>query len=256
MKFLVNPLGWMLALICLGAGGCLPAGRSSLEEQKEPHFLTGKARVNSLDYKGAIEAFEKALEANPRSASAHFELALLYERDETDFAAAIYHFEQYLRLRPNPDNAEIVRQRVIACKQELAKTVSLGPVTQTMQRDMERLAAENREMHRQLEAWQAYYASHPQTLTNPPTASAPPLGTISAPGSARQPSAISDPVDQPIASRQPTASAAKTHTVKAGESPYSIAKKYGVKLNLLLAANPNVDPKRLRVGQMLTIPAP
>ena len=63
MIFLVNPLGWILALICLGASGCFPSGRSPQEEQKEPHFLTGKARVNSLDYKGAIEAFEKALEA-------------------------------------------------------------------------------------------------------------------------------------------------------------------------------------------------
>jgi tetratricopeptide (TPR) repeat protein len=256
MMFLVNPLGWVLVLICLGASGCFPSGRSPLEEQKEPHYLTGKARVNSLDYKGAIEAFEKALEANPRSASAHFELALLYERDETDFAAAIYHFEQYLRLQPKPDNAEIVRQRVIACKQELAKTVSLGPVTQTMQRDLERLTAENRELRRQLEAWQAYYASHPQPGSNLPPAAAAQPGTISAPGSARQSSVIADPAGQPTAIRQPTASTAKTHTVKAGESPYSIAKKYGVKLNSLLAANPHADPKRLRVGQTLTIPAP
>jgi len=256
MMFLVNPRGWALALICLGASGCFPSGRNPLEEQKEPHFLTGKARVNTLDYKGAIKAFEKALEANPRSASAHFELALLYEKNETDFAAAIYHFEKYLELRPNMDNAEIVRQRVIACKQELAKSVSLGPVTQTMQRDLERLTAENREMRRQLEAWQAYYASHPQAATNPPPLATVQPGTISTPSSARQSQAVSEPAGQSSASRQTAASSAKTHIVKSGESPYTIAKKYGVKLDALLSANPNVDPKRLRVGQTLVIPAP
>jgi len=256
MTFLVKPFCWAMVLICLGASGCFPAGRSPLDEQKEPHFLAGKARVNSLDYKGAIEAFEKALEANPRSASAHFELALLHEKGETDFAAAIYHFEQYLRLRPEAENTEIVRQRVIACKQELARTVSLGPVTQTMQRDLERLTAENREMRRQLEAWQAYYTSHPQAATNPPPLIPSQPGTVTPSSSVRPGQASSGLASQPAVGRQSTAPAAKTHTVKAGESPYSIARKYGVKLDALLAANPNVDPKRMRVGQTLAVPAP
>jgi tetratricopeptide (TPR) repeat protein len=246
----------MALLMCLGISGCFPGGRSPLDEQKEPHFLAGKARVNSMDYTGAIEAFEKAIEANPRSASAHFELALLHEKGETDFAAAIYHFERYLRLRPNADNAEIVRQRIIACKQEMAKTVSLGPVTQTMQQDLERLTAENRETRRQLEAWQAYYASHPQAATNPAMTAMVQPGPVTTPGSAGQGQATSGPTTQPTVGRQPTTSTARTHTVKAGESPYSIAKKYGVKLDAFLTANPNVEPKRLRIGQTLVIPAP
>jgi LysM repeat protein len=256
MTFLVKPYCWAMVLLCLGASGCFPSVRSPLDEQKEPHFLAGKARVNSLDYKGAIEAFEMALEANPRSASAHFELALLYEKGETDFAAAIYHFEQYLRLRPEAENTEIVRQRAIACKQELARTVSLGPVTQTMQRDLERLTAENREMRRQLEAWQAFYTSHPQAVTNPPALIPSQPGVASASGSLRPGQATSGLASQPALARQSTAPAAKMHNVKAGESPYSIARQYGVKLAALLAANPNVDPKRLRIGQTLAIPAP
>jgi tetratricopeptide (TPR) repeat protein len=256
MTFLMKPFCWAMVLACLGASGCFPAGRSPLDEQKEPHFLAGKARVTGLDYKGAIEAFEKALEANPRSASAHFELALLHEKGETDFAAAIYHFEQYLRLRPAAENTDIVRQRIIACKQELARAVSLGPVTQTMQRDLERLTAENRELRRQLEAWQAFYTSRPQGVTNPPAAIPVRPEAITSPGPERSGQTTSGLASQPAAGRPPTASAAKTHTVKSGESPYSIARKYGVKLDTLLAANPNVDPKRMRVGQTLAIPAP
>jgi LysM repeat protein len=43
--------------------------------------------------------------------------------------------------------------------------------------------------------------------------------------------------------------------VKTGETPSLIARKYGVKLEALMAANPNLDPHRLRVGQTLKIPS-
>jgi LysM repeat protein len=47
----------------------------------------------------------------------------------------------------------------------------------------------------------------------------------------------------------------KTHTVAAGETPMAIAKKYGIRLESLMAANPRLAPRRLRVGQSLSIPA-
>jgi LysM repeat protein len=47
-----------------------------------------------------------------------------------------------------------------------------------------------------------------------------------------------------------------TCTVRAGDTPAAIARKYGVKLDALLAANPGLNPKRLKVGQSITIPSP
>jgi LysM repeat protein len=35
-----------------------------------------------------------------------------------------------------------------------------------------------------------------------------------------------------------------------------IARQYGVKLEALMAANPGLDARRLRIGQALTIPVP
>ena len=106
MRFVPKLFCGIAALaLCLAAGGCLPSSSNPLDEQREPHFLTGKSRVNSMDYEGAVEAFEKALEVNPHSASAHFELGLLYENNEQDFAAAIYHFDRFLKLRPNSEYA-------------------------------------------------------------------------------------------------------------------------------------------------------
>ena len=53
-----------------------------------------------------------------------------------------------------------------------------------------------------------------------------------------------------------TASTGRTHTVKPGETPSLIARQYGVRLDALMAANPRLEPRRLRVGQALSIPAP
>src|SRR5271169_5437105 len=98
MTFSVSPLRCALAFFAAFIlSGCVDSARSQLDDEKEPHFLAGKSRISSMDYKGAIEAFEKALEVNPQSAAAHFELAWLYELKESDPAAAIYHYDKYLK---------------------------------------------------------------------------------------------------------------------------------------------------------------
>ena len=45
-----------------------------------------------------------------------------------------------------------------------------------------------------------------------------------------------------------------THVVQSGETPAIIAKKYGITTKALLAANGNLDPKKLKIGQKLVIP--
>ena len=55
----------------LALSGCLPSGQSQSDEEKEPHFVLGKSRINAMDYQGAIQAFEESLEANPHSSAAH-----------------------------------------------------------------------------------------------------------------------------------------------------------------------------------------
>jgi len=48
--------------------------------------------------------------------------------------------------------------------------------------------------------------------------------------------------------------AAQTHRIARGETLYSIARKYGVTVDLLQRSNNITDPTRLRSGQELTIP--
>jgi tetratricopeptide (TPR) repeat protein len=246
----------LTVLLLAGLNGCLPSSQSPLEEEKESHFLAGKSCINSMDYKGATEEFKMALKVNPDSASAHIQLGWLYEEKDPDPAAAIYHYQEFLKLRPNADNAEVIRQHINNCKQDLAKTVLPLPVTPGMQHEFEQLAEENKRLHDELEKWRAY-ASRLQALTNPP---APPAvaaraGPIPSPlpapqTNSGQQNSAGDP-------RPPAgAGAARAYVIKSGDSAYSIARKYGVKLDALLTANPGLDPKRLRPGQTLNLPPP
>ena len=252
--------GVCLLLCGLVLSGCLPLPQSRLDEEKEPHFAAGKSRVNAMDYNGAIECFQKALEVNPQSASAHFELAWLHDQKQGDPATAIYHYQQYLRLRPGAENNQMVQTRILACKQELARTVSLGPVTQSLQREFEQLVEENKRLREEVEGWRtaAATANAARTVAAPAGP-----GSAAAPISARVgPTAISgqtQPAVSPAPSGRATPAPAdlgktRSHVVKAGETPTAIARKYGLKLEVLMAANPRLEPRRLRIGQTLNIP--
>ena len=62
---------------------------------------------------------------------------------------------------------------------------------------------------------------------------------------------VAPPPQQPV---EPTAGS--DYLVVAGDTLGKIAKAHGVTLKALEAANPGVDPKKLKVKQKLTIPAP
>jgi LysM repeat protein len=252
----------LLLLVGVLLSGCLPSGPK--DEEKEQFFLAGKSQVNTRDFKGAVESFEKAVEVNPKSAPAHFELGILYEQKESDPAAAIYHFERYLKLSPNSGKEEIVKSHVMACKGLLAQSVSLGPVTDRQQNELEKLVVENKHLLEEnkrlcedLEKLRAY-ATRQQNATSPASAGSPAPRAVP-PSVAGQPKAGgASPSNSASLVRPPTAPATtlRTHIVKAGETPTIIARTYGVKVAALMAANPKLDPRRLQVGRAVTIPAP
>ena len=279
----------LLVLACLLCG-CLDSGQDAFDEEREPQFIEGRNRARDLDYKGAIESFQKTLEINPRHAEANYQLGQLYEK-EPDPAAAIYHYERYLRLRPNANNQDTVKGRIYACKQELARTVSYGPVTQTLQREFENLVEENKRLKDELAKWRTY-ATQLQTWSNQIAAQAlaaqveaaraaqaqalqrtPPSTALSTPrGAETQQNPVSAAPSRPSMSPNgrmitplpetvrpaptPTPAASyRTHSVKAGETPTIIARRYGVSVNALMSANPRIDPRRMKVGTVLRIPA-
>jgi LysM repeat protein len=272
-----------LLAVALGvaAAGCSQMDQSPLDEEKEPHFVLGMSRVNAMNYTGAIDAFEESLEANPHSAQAHYQLAMLYENQEPDPAAAIYHYQQYLKYDPTSLKAEIIAQHIASCKQQLAADVLQLPSAPAAQQQLEKLSDENRRLHEQLSQWQAYYAAEQAAKTNPPTpqvnynygqpASTSPsltpddgtmptgnaIGTATTGGTSSTTGTTATAHHTSTSSSISSSSAhSRTHTVAGGETLASIARKQGISLASLEAANPGVNPRKLKAGQVLNLPAP
>lgn len=74
--------------------------------------------------------------------------------------------------------------------------------------------------------------------------SGPPPTATATPGAADTPT--------PLPSATPTP---RSHTVRKGEDMFGIALRYGVPLDELMAANPEVDPRWMSIGAVLVIPA-
>src|SRR3974390_633032 len=232
MSFFVRcSLPVMAAVSLLAVNGCAPSDSSQLDDEKEPHFVLGKSRVNAMDYVGAIEAFGELLEVNPHSAAAHFQLACLFDTKQSDAAAAIYHYQEFLRLDPKADNAEVVRQRIYSCKQQLAADVLPLPSTPAAQRQLEDFAEKNRRLQEEVDKWRAYFAAQQNSPKNNDAAASPNFAGNSAPAVGSRPAEDVTPQSAnnsgSTQSRAQTTRAVKprTHVVAAGETFASIARK-------------------------------
>jgi LysM repeat protein len=77
-------------------------------------------------------------------------------------------------------------------------------------------------------------------------------GTPSSTGTATQTAAPSK-AERKAAARARARHAKKAHRVKAGETPSSIALKYGITVQQLEKLNPHMDPQALTVGERLRL---
>ena len=278
------------AALLIAAGGCSQMDSSSMDDEKEPHYVLGMSRVNAMNYQGAIEAFEESLEANPHSAHAHYQLAVLYDNQDSvaDPASAIYHYQQCLKYDPKFQNADAIQGHIDTCKQKLAENVLQLPSAPATQQQLEKLTEENHRLHDQVAQWQAYYAAQQAAArTNPPTqqyynyspqqpaystqaqvtsptpdditsqSTAAPTyttGTGDTTGSHGTSRTTSGTTSSSHRSTDSNTSKSKTHTVASGETFASIARKLGVSRTSLEAANPYVNPNKIRAGQVLKVP--
>src|SRR5213082_348819 len=159
--------GAILFVLCIWWSGCSLSNESSLDEEKDPNYLAGRSRRAALNYSGAIEAYEKALETNARSAAPHLELGLIYYQNvTTNWARAIYHFEKYLELRPKANNADLIRQNIDYCKLALAKEVPYTPNNDLVRQEVEHLARDNTELRQQIEQLKGQLALRASSATN------------------------------------------------------------------------------------------
>lgn len=162
------PVWRLLLFLCLVISfvGCSQFKRSGVAEEKDPHFLEGKRRAGGLDWKGAIESYERALQSNPNNSSAHFELALLHDKQLNDHAAAIYHYQKHLTLNTNSPHKDFAQVQVKYCKQELARTHSYAVINRDVQQHLDRLSATNEAYRQRIDLLEAELARGPRYITN------------------------------------------------------------------------------------------
>jgi LysM repeat protein len=282
------PVSWRIILIivfCCFVSGCMPVAETPVDEEKDPNFIDGRNHLNMMDYKSAIESFERAVQANPRNAAAHFELGVLYDDRMKEPLKAAFHYQKHLELRPKSSYLDAAKSRLEGCKMEIAKSVRIVVVHEQVHKDLAKLTNELANSQRLNEQLRAQLAAKPMVVTqwmqfrvtNPPvylyvtntsqqqqqvvrpvaTNTAPAPRSVATNTATRvtplPPANVVRRMEQRAA--QQARAATRTHSVRAGDTMSSVARRYGVSLPRLQAANPGVDPRKLRAGQTLNIPS-
>lgn len=232
---------WLLLATVIG---CTPKSSTPLDEEKDPFVGMGRRQETALDFTRAIESYHRALENNPGNSVAHYRLAWLYDKNDRDPAAAIYHFQRFLALRPNSEHAALINQRIIGCKQSLAKDVALGPISDEMQQRLEELARTTHELRTECDR-----------LTAENQALKARLAAVDSSASRSSNESLASTRTTPPPVRSQGTQRSTTHTVQRGDTYYSIANRYGVSTASLQAANPGVDPRQLKIGMQVIVPA-
>ena len=166
------PLGavGLLALVLLT--GCDPQARIDLPETDEPQYRRGQQYLRSQQNQHALEAFLKVIDKRDGDApESHFEAGRIYLTHLGDPYAAIYHFRRYLQIRPNSQQAPMVKQMIETAMKESLKGLPGNAMSAEVDRldllDMiERLKAENADLRTRLDR-AGVAVSTPPTL--PPT---------------------------------------------------------------------------------------
>ncbi len=120
MRTTSRPLWTCLALAGLAlACGCDRGPSLSEIEERE---RTSRLYTNAMDdlqagrMDAAIKGFERVVLEEPKSYSAHFQLATLLQDVRKDYISAIAHYRSYLALRPASDKATVAQDRVKLCE--------------------------------------------------------------------------------------------------------------------------------------------
>lgn len=288
---------WRLFLflfLALSLVGCSQLKRENVDDEKDPHFIEGKRHLGGMDWDGAIESFERALQSNPNNAAAHRELGILYYQRKNDYPAAIYHYQRHLKLQPSSPMSQIITQHIGFSKRELAKTDSFLPVDRDVQQQLEKLIMTNDYLRKQVASLETQLSRGPQYITNhvtnfvkmpqfeqggtrnltkpaqivepPPDLEEPetpaeesPRRSAPAGRSGREESganrASPSRSNPTVRNTQRTESRpASVHTVRPGETMEVLARTYGVSVAELRAANPG-SARGVRSGQKIKIPA-
>ncbi len=194
--------------------GCQQPNKAlTAEDDTNPHFHAATADIQVRDFAGAAKEYEAALRDAPTVAQAHYELGVLYSDHLNDPIAAIYHFEQYLKLRPSADNVAQAQALFDNAKVNFAASLPNSPIqnaqaytklqadNQSLSRDLETANQKAADLTGQLASAQKDLAANSpnlQTASGAPVQNTPVQDTPSAPAPA--PAGVTPPAGTELAS--------------------------------------------------------
>lgn len=82
------------------------------KETADMHYNLGTIFQRQSQWNEAIREYEKVLETRPDDGDVHYNLALIYDSIKNDRFKAIQHYEEYLGINPDGENAVKVKERV------------------------------------------------------------------------------------------------------------------------------------------------
>lgn len=291
------PLIGCLAAALLGAG-CDRLTKGEEDERHEANFLNAINLQTQGRDDEALKAFNRALEANPQSASAHREIGQLCLDKKRDYALAVFHLRRHQQIKAARSSKTTkdpgdyaVEQQIKQAQILLAAEFTDQIGQQQNQSKIDELKRRNAELETTVARLNQQLAlrgapgivanavppSQPspqvqsQAVARPmvPTATGPVKNVAAAPvpaativpqpaTSAAAAAAVARPTSTKVESPAPKppsrAATARTHVVKAGEIPATIARRYGISVQELMAVNKGVDPRRMRAGQTMNLP--
>lgn len=228
-----------LAMLAAFAVGCKPTSESGSQIEDDADFVRGESRLARKDVDGAVLFFRKALANNPGNAAAHFELGLIFfepSNKKNDYVSACYHFQRHLELQQDSSHAGNIADFIKVCKKEIAKDIAIPrsemSAIHTMRTQLSKANSEKNHFKSQVEAMRGQLQQAGSTVPEVAVAT-------------------------PRPNREVRSSQTRTHTLKVGESLYSLARRYAIPFSALRAANPRLmrNSRDVKPGVTVYIPA-
>lgn len=234
--------------------GCAqPRSQTDADQERDPYYQKAKRLAEANDFQGAAVFYEKALMNDPLSAPAHLELGLLCDEKLGDPIAAIYHYRQYLALRPDSEKKQLVQDFIDRAKLSLAGQLPQAPAGDP--NEVARLRSENAGLLQENLALKAKVGELAgAAVAVRPAATAVEESPVATSSVATQVAVVASGVGSSVETVR-----ARTHVVGKGDTLQSLALRYyGTRSawDRIYQANRNVlsNKDQLKIGQVLVLP--
>lgn len=231
--------------------GCKPGSVEVVSETDEKQYQLAKDYQSQGRTADALRAFLRVIEARRNAPESHFEAGYIYLNAMNDPIKAIYHFDQYLQLKPESPQAMQVRQLIETAQKTFARQLPAQPYEGELDRmDMMELVNSLKQENNRLKRELVVAQQRIQNLENR-------VGNSTIRSETQQQGAY---LQNQSATVSPNpASVPRTYTVQSGDSLSSISRTmYGTPSRWIDIYQANRDrlasENALRVGQELRIP--